>query len=101
MSVVIIKYNAGNIKSVTNALNRLGVEAEVTADPEKIRSADKVIFPGVGEASSTMKYLRKHQLDKLIVSLNSRYWAYALGCSLCAPIPKKATQPALAYLMKR
>jgi imidazole glycerol-phosphate synthase subunit HisH len=82
MSVVIIKYNAGNIKSVTNALNRLGVEAEVTADPEKIRSADKVIFPGVGEASSTMKYLRKHQLDKLIVSLTQPVLGICLGLQL-------------------
>jgi imidazole glycerol-phosphate synthase subunit HisH len=82
MSVVIIKYNAGNIKSVTNALNRLGVEAEVTADPEKIRSADKVIFPGVGEASSTMKYLRRHQLDKLIVSLTQPVLGICLGLQL-------------------
>ena len=51
MKIVIIKYNAGNIESVNNALMRLGVKAEITADHEKIRTADKVIFPGVGEAS--------------------------------------------------
>jgi glutamine amidotransferase len=66
MNIVIIKYNAGNIESVNNALIRLGVVAEITADPEKIRKADKVIFPGVGEASTTMNYLRKHKLDELI-----------------------------------
>src|SRR5438045_7510949 len=55
MKLAIIKYNAGNIRSVLNALERLGVQAEVTDEAEKIKSADKVIFPGVGEASSAMK----------------------------------------------
>ena len=57
MNIVIIKYNAGNIQSVLYALERIGVTAEVTDDIEKIRSADKVIFPGVGEASSAMRSL--------------------------------------------
>lgn len=82
MSIVIIKYNAGNIESVTNALKRLGVEAKVTADPEKIRNADKVIFPGVGEASTTMKYLRKNKLDELIVSLKQPVLGICLGLQL-------------------
>lgn len=81
-SIVIIKYNAGNIESVNNALNRLGVNAEITADPVKIRDADKVIFPGVGEASTTMEYLRKHQLDKLIVSLQQPVLGICLGLQL-------------------
>ena len=55
--IVIIKYNAGNIRSVNNALIQLGYRAEITADPEKISRADKVIFPGVGEASTTMAFL--------------------------------------------
>jgi glutamine amidotransferase len=80
--IVIIKYNAGNIESVNNALNRLGVNAEITADPEKIRNADKVIFPGVGEASTTMKYLRKHKLDELIVSLKQPVLGICLGLQL-------------------
>jgi hypothetical protein len=71
MNLVIIKYNAGNIESVNNALMRLGVTAEITADHEKIRAADKVIFPGVGEASTTMAYLREHKLDELIRSLKA------------------------------
>ena len=54
MNIAIIKYNAGNIESVNNALNRLGINGDVTADHNKIRNADKVIFPGVGEASTTM-----------------------------------------------
>lgn len=82
MKIVIIKYNAGNIESVNNALIRLGVIAEITADSEKIRKADKVIFPGVGEASTTMKYLREHKLDKLIVSLKQPVLGICLGLQL-------------------
>ena len=59
MKVVIVKYNAGNIFSVDYAMRRLGVEAEITGDLERIQSADKVIFPGVGEAETTMKYLKE------------------------------------------
>ncbi len=58
MKLVIIKYNAGNIQSVSFALERLGIDFAISDDPEAIRSADKVIFPGVGEASTTMNYLR-------------------------------------------
>lgn len=82
MNIVIIKYNAGNIESVNNALNRLGINAEITADPAKIRNADKLIFPGVGEASTTMEYLRKHELDKLIVSLKQPVLGICLGLQL-------------------
>ncbi len=82
MNIVIIKYNAGNIESVNNALNRLGVNAEITADPDKIRNADKVIFPGVGEASTTMEYLQNHGLDKLIISLNQPVLGICLGLQL-------------------
>jgi imidazole glycerol-phosphate synthase subunit HisH len=82
MSIVIIKYNAGNIQSVDYALKRLGIEAEVTADPEKINGADKVIFPGVGEAFNTMKYLRDKKLDQLIVSLKQPVLGICLGLQL-------------------
>lgn len=82
MNIVIIKYNAGNIESVQNALNRLGVQAEITADPEKIKRADKVIFPGVGEASTTMAYLRKEGLDDLIISLTQPVLGICLGLQL-------------------
>ena len=82
MKTVIIKYNAGNIESVDNALKRLGVEAEITADSNKIKNADKVIFHGVGEASTTMEYLRRHRLDELIVSLKQPVLGICLGLQL-------------------
>ena len=85
MSIVIIKYNAGNIFSVEHAFKRLGVEAIVTADKELIRKADKVIFPGVGEASSTMRHLQQTGLDKLITSLKQPVLGICLGMQLmCA-----------------
>ena len=62
MDVAIIKYNAGNIYSVSYALKRLGIEATITADPELLCKADKVIFPGVGEAHTTMEHLKEHKM---------------------------------------
>ncbi|MFB6320408.1 imidazole glycerol phosphate synthase subunit HisH [Saccharicrinis sp. FJH54] len=82
MNVVIIKYNAGNIRSVYHALSRLGIEAQITADPETIKAADKVIFPGVGEASTTMSYLKKQGLDKLIKGLTQPVLGICLGMQL-------------------
>ena len=82
MKVVIIKYNAGNIMSVDFALQRLGIQAEVTDDIEKIKQADKVIFPGVGEASTTMSYLRQHKLNQLIVDLKQPVIGICLGLQL-------------------
>ena len=85
MKLVIIKYNAGNIQSVLYALERIGVEAIVTDDHAAIMSADKVIFPGVGEASTAMQYLQDRQLDKLIVSLTQPVLGICLGMQLmCA-----------------
>jgi len=81
-NLVIIKYNAGNIQSVLFALERIGVEAEVTDDTEKIRQADKVIFPGVGEASSAMKYLKERKLDEVIKSLKQPVFGICLGMQL-------------------
>lgn len=82
MKTVIIKYNAGNIRSVLFALDRLGATATVTDDPEEIRSADKVIFPGVGEASTAMQYLRERGLDKLISGLQQPVLGICLGLQL-------------------
>lgn len=82
MKVVIIKYNAGNICSVDYALKRLGVDAEITADPAAIRSADKVIFPGVGEAETTMEHLKATGLDKLIKELKQPVLGICLGMQL-------------------
>jgi imidazole glycerol-phosphate synthase subunit HisH len=82
MKLAIIKYNAGNIQSVLNALDRLGVNAEVTGDVEKIRSADKVIFPGVGEASSAMRSLKENDLDKIIKELKQPVLGICVGMQL-------------------
>lgn len=85
MNVAIIKYNAGNIFSVDCALRRIGVTAEITDDPEKIRKADKVIFPGVGEASSAMAHLRHHRLDEVIRNLSQPLLGICIGQQLlCA-----------------
>ena len=82
MNVAIIKYNAGNIYSVDYALKRLGITPRITADAEELRAADKVIFPGVGEASTTMKYLREHGLDEVIRSLRQPVLGICLGMQL-------------------
>lgn len=95
MDIVIIKYNAGNIESVNNALNRLGVSAEITADHDKIRQADKVIFPGVGEASTTMNYLRQNKLDQLIVSLKQPVLGICLGLQLMCAHSEENDTPCL------
>ncbi|MGF1638727.1 MAG: imidazole glycerol phosphate synthase subunit HisH [Cyclobacteriaceae bacterium] len=82
MDIVIIKYNAGNVVSVTNALNRLGIEPILSDDPEVIKKADKVIFPGVGEASTAMNYLKKHGLHTLLPELTQPFLGICLGLQL-------------------
>jgi glutamine amidotransferase len=80
--IAILKYNAGNIKSVQNALTRLGYESIITDDPVELTSAEKVIFPGVGEAVSAMAYLRERGLDKTIISLTQPVLGICLGLQL-------------------
>ena len=80
--VVVIKYNAGNIHSVVHALRRIGVDPVVTDNKELIRQADKVIFPGVGEAETTMNYLKERGLDTLIKSLTQPVLGICLGMQL-------------------
>ena len=82
MNVAVIKYNAGNIRSVDYALKRLGVEAVITADKEVLQAADKVIFPGVGEAETTMKHLRASRMDELIKNLRQPVLGICLGMQL-------------------
>jgi glutamine amidotransferase len=82
MNLAIIKYNAGNIQSVLYALERIGAAATVTDNPDEIRAADKVIFPGVGEASTAMNYLRERQLDRLILGLQQPVLGICLGMQL-------------------
>jgi glutamine amidotransferase len=80
--IAILKYNAGNIRSVQNALKRLGYESIITDDPSELSGADKVIFPGVGEASSAIQYLRERGLDKTILSLKQPVLGICLGLQL-------------------
>jgi len=82
MKVVLIKYNAGNVQSVLYALERLGVEAELTDDLEKISAADRVIFPGQGEASSAMAYLKERNLDQVIRNIKQPFLGVCLGLQL-------------------
>jgi glutamine amidotransferase len=80
--IAIIKYNAGNITSVKNAVERLGYDCKVTDDMNEIRSAEKVIFPGVGEAGSAMIYLKDKRLDEIIQSLVQPTLGICLGLQL-------------------
>ena len=82
MKVAIVKYNAGNIYSVVHALRRLGVEPVLTDDADVLRSADKVLFPGQGEASQAMGYLRAHGLDDVIRSLRQPVLGICIGQQL-------------------
>ncbi len=84
MSIAIVKYNAGNVQSVQYALERLGVQAGFTDDPEELAAADKVIFPGVGEASTAMAYLRAKGLDEVLTSLSQPFLGICLGMQLMA-----------------
>jgi imidazole glycerol-phosphate synthase subunit HisH len=80
--IAIVKYNAGNIKSVQNALKRLGFESVITDDPDQLKIAEKVIFPGVGEAGSAMKYLRDRGMDEILRSLKQPMLGICLGLQL-------------------
>lgn len=82
MKVAIVKYNAGNIFSVINALRRLGVEPVLTDDAQQLREADRIIFPGQGEASTTMAYIREHRLDEIIRSLTNPVLGICIGQQL-------------------
>lgn len=82
MRVAIVKYNAGNTASVANALSRLGVDAVITDEAEALLAADKVIFPGVGEASTAISYLRNRKLDEVVRSLRQPVLGVCLGMQL-------------------
>ena len=80
--IAVVKYNAGNIRSVVNALHRLGIEPVVTDDPAALRAAERVIFPGQGEAGNTMAYLRRSGLDEVIRSLTQPVLGICIGQQL-------------------
>jgi imidazole glycerol-phosphate synthase subunit HisH len=93
--IAIVQYNAGNITSVKNAVERMGYECVVTADEKTIREAEKVIFPGVGEASSAMKYLKERKLDKLIVTLKQPVLGICLGQQLMCSFSEEGNKECL------
>jgi glutamine amidotransferase len=95
MNIAIVKYNAGNVLSVIHALRRLGVEPRVTDDPHELSGADKVIFPGVGEASSAMKYLHRLGLDKILVDLKQPFLGICLGLQLMCKYSEENDTPCL------
>jgi imidazole glycerol-phosphate synthase subunit HisH len=95
VKVAIIKYNAGNIRSVSFALERLGVHPVITDDFSVIRNADKVIFPGVGEASTTMNYLKLKGLDELICNLSQPVLGICLGMQLMCRHSEEGDTPCL------
>src|SRR5688572_13079388 len=95
MKLAIIKYNAGNIQSVSFALERLGIDFTISDDPETIQKADKVIFPGVGEASTTMRYLRDKKLDQVITSLKQPVLGICLGMQLMCRYSEENTTDCL------
>lgn len=95
MKVAIVKYNAGNIRSVDCALRRLGVEAVITADKEVLRSADKVIFPGVGEAETTMNHLKANGMDELVKNLRQPVLGICLGMQLMCRYSEEGTTDCL------
>lgn len=80
--IAIVEYGSGNVKSVLNALNRLGIQAHLTDNPEKLKTAEKIIFPGVGEASSAMAYLRNKGLDEVLKKLQQPFLGICLGLQL-------------------
>lgn len=95
MNVVIIKYNAGNVQSVLFALERLGISPVLSDDPVEISAADKVIFPGVGQAATTMNYLKSKKLDVLIRSLNQPVLGICLGMQLMCAHSEEGNVPCL------
>jgi glutamine amidotransferase len=93
--IAIIQYNAGNIRSVQNALNRLGYESVISDDPTVILAAEKVIFPGVGEASSAMQYLKSKGLDQLIPRITQPFLGICLGQQLMCRFSEEGNTPCL------
>lgn len=101
MRIAIVKYNAGNVESVKNALNRLSIEPILTDDAEILLSADKIIFPGVGEASSAMNYLRSRNLDTVIKSFTQPVLGICLGMQLLCEFSDESATECLGILPYR
>jgi len=98
MQIAVIDYNAGNVRSVCYALERLGHQAHLTADHDQIRAADRVIFPGVGEANTTMSFLRERGLDQLIPNLTQPVLGICLGMQLLCRYSEENDTPCLGII---
>ncbi len=98
MKIAIVKYNAGNVESVKNALHRLGIEPVLTDDADELKSADRVIFPGVGEASSAMRFLREKNLDSAIKNLVQPVLGICLGMQLLCEFSEENETECLGIL---
>ncbi|NJO02053.1 MAG: imidazole glycerol phosphate synthase subunit HisH [Bacteroidia bacterium] len=101
MKLAIIKYNAGNTQSLSYALERLGVAPQITDDPEELLSADKVIFPGVGEASTAMNYLKSRGLDRVILQLRQPFLGICLGMQLMCQHSEENDTPCLGLFLEK
>jgi glutamine amidotransferase len=99
--IAIVKYNAGNIRSVMNALNRMDVPHILTDNPEELRAADKVILPGVGEANTAMKYLREKNLDQVIRDLKQPFLGICLGMQLMCAYSEENDTDCLGLIPER
>jgi len=99
--IAIVKYNAGNIRSVKNALDRLNVPSILTDDPDELKSAEKVIFPGVGEAGTAMSYLKERGLDKVLVDLTQPFLGICLGMQLMCAHSEEKNTPCLGIFEER
>jgi glutamine amidotransferase len=99
--IAIVKYNAGNIMSVSNAVRRLGYECIITDDHDILKNAEKVILPGVGEAGSAMSYLKKNGLDKTILSLTNPILGICLGLQLLCQFSEESATECLGIFPAR
>jgi len=101
MKIVIVKYNAGNVYSVSTALKRIGYESIISSNLDEIKSADKIIFPGVGEASSAMAFLREIGLDKIISELKQPFLGICLGLQLLCDYSEEGNSKCLGIFDER
>ncbi|MEK6477977.1 imidazole glycerol phosphate synthase subunit HisH [Catalinimonas sp. 4WD22] len=101
MKIAIIKYNAGNVQSVIYALQRFGLEPKLTDDVEYIQQADKVIFPGQGEASSAIRYLKSKKLDELIMNLKQPVLGICIGLQLMCAHSEEGDTPCLGIFKEK
>lgn len=101
MKIVIVKYNAGNVYSVATALERIGYSSVISSNLDEIKSADKIIFPGVGEASSAMTFLREIGLDKIISELKQPFLGICLGLQLLCDYSEEGDTKCLGVFDER